>query len=223
MLKAALKEPLVHFLVVGFLLFAFYDLRGGSPEQDDRRIVITRDRIEQLASAWAKQWQRPPTEEEWTEIGDSIYFIDSVSSASSPSIVDNSLAPWFPPIGDQYGESSCVGWAVGYYVKTFQEAKEHHWDLSEATWEGGHTGAPTQSHQNKIISPDFIYHLINSGVDDGSSYYDAIQTVSSIGACSWEKMPYDPTNHTKWPSEEAWTEAPLYRGSNTRLRHQGFH
>jgi hypothetical protein len=64
MLRAALKEPLIHFLVVGVLLFAFYDLRGGSPEPNDRRIVVTRERIQQLASTWAKQWQRPPTEDE---------------------------------------------------------------------------------------------------------------------------------------------------------------
>jgi hypothetical protein len=64
MFRTALKEPLVHFLVVGALLFGVYDLGGGPPERDDRRIVVTQERIRQLASTWAKQWQRPPTEEE---------------------------------------------------------------------------------------------------------------------------------------------------------------
>jgi hypothetical protein len=104
---------------------------------------------------------------------------------------------------------------VGYYIKTFQEAKEHAWDLSGAAWEGGYYGYPTPSYQNRITSPDFIYHLINGGVDGGSSVNAAIQLVSFVGACSWEKMPYDPSDYTTWPSEAAWTEAPLFRGDST--------
>jgi hypothetical protein len=155
---------------------------------------------------------RPPTEDEWARIAESAYFVDNVAYPSSPPSVDQSATPWFPPIGNQDGEGSCTTWAVGYYVKTFQEAKEHSWDLSGATWEGGSSGHPTQSYQNRIISPDFIYQLINNGVNSGTSFESAIQLICSIGACSWEKMPYDPTDYTTWPSEAAWTEAPLYRG-----------
>ena len=158
---------------------------------------------------------RPPNEKEWMEIGNSAYIIDKAISASLPSIIDHSTTHWFPPIGNQDGEGSCVAWAVGYYVKTFQEAKENDWDLSGAEWEGGYYGAPTQSYQNRIISPDFIYHLINDGVDEGSYYSQAINLVSSIGTSSWEKMPYDPNDHTTWPSDEAWTEAMLYRAADS--------
>jgi hypothetical protein len=107
---------------------------------------------------------RPPTEEEWSSIAESSYFVDNVAYDSSPPSVDQSAKPWFPPIGNQDGEGSCVAWAVEYYTKTFQEAKEQSWDLSGATWEGGYNGYPTQSYQNRIISPDFIYHLINGAV-----------------------------------------------------------
>lgn len=158
---------------------------------------------------------RPPTDDEWAKIAESAYVVDNVSYQSSPPSVDQSAKPWFPPIGNQDGEGSCTAWAVGYYVKTFQEAKEHAWNFSGAAWEGGYSGHPTLSYQNRIISPDFIYHLINNGVDSGSSFYGAIQLVCFIGACSWEKMPYNPADHTTWPSEEAWTEAPLYRGNSS--------
>lgn len=128
---------------------------------------------------------RPPTDEEWEAIAESSLTVDSVSlnSIQSASNVDHSTEPWFPPIGNQDGEGSCTCWAVGYYMKTFQEAMEHGWNVAQATWEGGYTGHPTPAYQDKIMSPDFIYHLINGGTDGGSSFYGAIQLVCFIGAC----------------------------------------
>ncbi|RLI63495.1 MAG: hypothetical protein DRO67_05635, partial [Candidatus Asgardarchaeum californiense] len=157
---------------------------------------------------------RPPTEEEWNAMIGKVDVIDRIQSSrdAASTSVDNSATIWFPPIGNQDGEGSCTCFAVGYYVKTFQEAKDHNWDLSDASWEGGYSGHPTPAYQDKIMSPDFIYHQINGGVDGGSSFYDAINLVCNIGISSWEKMPYDPADHTTWPSESAWREAPLYRG-----------
>lgn len=161
---------------------------------------------------------RPPTEEGWSKILDEAYVVDQIlcdKGIESLDQVDHSIGAWFPPIGNQDGEGSCVAWAVGYYMKTFQEAKEHDWDLSGAVWEGGYLGHPTQAYQDRIFSPDFIYHQINGGEDGGSYFSDAMNLVCSIGVCSWEKMPYDPNDHTSWPSEAAWREAPLYRGNST--------
>jgi len=161
---------------------------------------------------------RPPTDKEWMEIADKAYVVESIlfsQPAESPLAVDLSVTPWFPPIGTQDGEGSCVAWAVGYYTKTFQEAREHGWDLSGAAWIGGYYGYPTPAYQDRIFSPDFIYHLVNWGVDEGSYFYDAVKLVCTIGASSWEKMPYDALNSSRWPSEEAWREAPLYRGSSS--------
>lgn len=162
---------------------------------------------------------RPPTESEWTKIAEEALMVDRIlwtnSATTMPSNVDHTTSLWFPPIGNQDGEGSCTTWAVGYYIKTFQEAKEHGWDLSGATWEGGYYGHPSLAYQDKIFCPDFIYHQINDGVDDGSTFEDAMDLVCSIGACTWDKMPYDPNDSVTWPSEEAWREAPLYRGDST--------
>ena len=163
----------------------------------------------------------PPTESEWAEIGESLYSIDTVEDGDgAPAIaVDNSATPWFPPIGNQGSQGSCVTWSVGYYVKTFQEAKEHVWDLSGASWVGGYTGHPTESYQDKIMSPAFIYNLINHGTDGGSSYQAAMNLVCFVGDCSWEKMPYDLSTYTAWPSEAAWTEAAFYRGNSSGFQY----
>jgi len=56
-----LREPLVHFLLLGLALFAIGWLRGDSPSAESRRIVITPGRVEQLATMFTRTWQRPPT------------------------------------------------------------------------------------------------------------------------------------------------------------------
>lgn len=62
------REPLVHFLIAGALLFAAYawlnrgaDDAGGSAE---RTVRITASEVEWLKQTWARQWQRQPSEDE---------------------------------------------------------------------------------------------------------------------------------------------------------------
>jgi hypothetical protein len=156
---------------------------------------------------------RPPTAEEWEEIRYLPIVADlaSLTAEGLPEDWDNSTFAWFPPIGNQDGEGSCTAWATTYYLKTFQEAKEHGWDLTDCEWEGGYFGYPSTAFQDQVFSPDFIYHLINSGKDFGSWYYNAIKAMQGLGAASWLEMPYDPKDSSTWPREGAWREAPLYR------------
>ncbi len=60
-MKRIVREPLVHFLVLGALLFAGYGLlnRGGEPAPG--RIVVTQGKIENLRDSFSRIWQRPPT------------------------------------------------------------------------------------------------------------------------------------------------------------------
>jgi len=61
-LARALREPLVHFLIAGFALFAAYGAldpeRFGSDAP--RRIAWTDHDLRRLEIAWAARWQRPP-------------------------------------------------------------------------------------------------------------------------------------------------------------------
>jgi hypothetical protein len=64
-MKRLLKEPLLHFLLLGAGLFLAYRLlqeRNGSREPG--QIVVTLGEIEQIAAGFARTWQRPPTPEE---------------------------------------------------------------------------------------------------------------------------------------------------------------
>ncbi len=64
-MRRFLKEPLLHFLLIGAALFLYYsqvdDSETGEGEQ---RIVVSAGRIEQLAYIFTKTWQRTPTREE---------------------------------------------------------------------------------------------------------------------------------------------------------------
>src|SRR5262245_17996470 len=61
-LRAALREPLLHFVLIGALLFAFTAWR--QQQQDHNEIRITSGEIAQLAAFWETQSQRKPTADE---------------------------------------------------------------------------------------------------------------------------------------------------------------
>jgi len=131
----------------------------------------------------------------------------NLGATTLPNSIDNSNTIFFPPIGNQGSKGSCVAFAFGYYIQSYLQAKEHNWDLSGASWQGGSTGEPAAIYQNKIFSPDFIYNQINSGIDDGSSPYDAAELIVKIGTATWQDMPYDVSDPTSWPSQAAWENA----------------
>lgn len=156
---------------------------------------------------------RPSTEEEWVSIGSKWSLLESVvDGATLPASVDNSSSMHFPPIGDQGSEGSCVAFSQGYYTATFYEARDNGWNLSGAGWSGS---SPTSSYLDRIMSPDFIYHLVNNGVDKGAAYIDAQSVIGNIGIATWEKMPYSVSDSISWPNELAWREAPKYRNGNS--------
>ena len=67
MLKKLLYEPLVHFLILGALLFFFYAFSENN-ELKENSIVISKQRIEQLTTAWEKKFFRIPTKAERRKI-----------------------------------------------------------------------------------------------------------------------------------------------------------
>ena len=64
-MRSLLKEPLLHFLLIGAALFLSFGLLDEkTPGGGDNRVVVSAGRIEQLANIFAKTWQRPPTADE---------------------------------------------------------------------------------------------------------------------------------------------------------------
>jgi C1A family cysteine protease len=94
-----------------------------------------------------------------------------------PSYVDNSKLPSFPPIRSQGGLGSCVSWAAGYY---------------QASQEIGFVkGRNNKDSDEGIISPKWIYNMVNFGENQGSTIYDNYIVLSQNGAVSLTALPYD--------------------------------
>ena len=67
MLKKLLKEPFLHFLVLGGFISYIYTLTNQNSTQENS-IVISQPRVNQLISNWKKKFFREPTEEEKEEL-----------------------------------------------------------------------------------------------------------------------------------------------------------
>ncbi len=59
-----LREPLLHFLAIGIVLFVLYGQLAPPGGDAGTRIVVPRGTAEELARQHAARWHRPPTEEE---------------------------------------------------------------------------------------------------------------------------------------------------------------
>lgn len=69
-IRRVLTEPLLHFLVVGALLFGLSEWVGGDDEPAARRIAVSRYRLRQLATSFERTWLRPPTTTELSGLVD---------------------------------------------------------------------------------------------------------------------------------------------------------
>lgn len=61
--KQALREPLVHFLAAGSVLFLLMG-QFGAEDSLDRSITIDEAQVARLASQWEQTWRRPPSAQE---------------------------------------------------------------------------------------------------------------------------------------------------------------
>jgi PPIC-type PPIASE domain len=63
-MKRILREPLLHFLLLGGAVFAAYGLVSKRSSGEPGRIVVTQGQIVSMAVGFTRTWQRPPTSEE---------------------------------------------------------------------------------------------------------------------------------------------------------------
>jgi hypothetical protein len=63
-MKKLLHEPLVHFLLLGVLVFTGFKFFSKNESNPTGAIVVTQGKIESLVTGFTRTWQRPPTREE---------------------------------------------------------------------------------------------------------------------------------------------------------------
>ncbi len=71
-MKKWYKEPLLHFLIIGALIFVVFSIVNKDEiTVSGNKIVVTAAEIERLSANWSKKWNRPPTETELKGLVDS--------------------------------------------------------------------------------------------------------------------------------------------------------
>tara|TARA_R110000822_G_scaffold159476_9_gene299214 strand:+ start:1580 stop:2458 length:879 start_codon:yes stop_codon:yes gene_type:complete len=66
-----LREPLLHFMVIGTLIYCLYGVFVEDVQEvDDKTIVVSAGEIEWMLGSWQKRWNRPPTKKELTGLID---------------------------------------------------------------------------------------------------------------------------------------------------------
>lgn len=88
------------------------------------------------------------------------------------SAVDVSQSLTFPPIGNQGSINSCVAWSLGYYQLTNNNC------VARGTTAKTSSGAAVNAN---IMSPRFIYPLVNGGKNVGTYYDEACAAIMSYG------------------------------------------
>lgn len=115
------------------------------------------------------------------EIGNEVTYVypgeagaGSVAPSTFPltSAVDVSKALTFPPIGNQGNIPSCTAWALGYYQLTNNNC------VARGT--AAKTVSGSAVNEN-IMSPRFIYQLINGGLSKAAFYSEACAALMSYG------------------------------------------
>ncbi|MCK5896236.1 MAG: DUF4214 domain-containing protein, partial [Cocleimonas sp.] len=123
------------------------------------------------------------------------------SSVGLPPSTD--LSANFPPASSQGSQASCVGWAVGYALKSYHERVEEQWGFSPQT----------------IFSPSWLYNQINGGINGGTRIIDAMNLIVDNGAATLSTMPYNETDFKTQPSSVAVDEAKNYKAQRVDTLH----
>jgi len=69
--RSLLREPLLHFLLIGAALFAIFEIFDDPAGSDSSRIVVSASQIEFLEANFARTWKRLPSENELKILVDS--------------------------------------------------------------------------------------------------------------------------------------------------------
>lgn len=78
-IKALWREPLVHFLLIGAVLFALFELRQDDESAAPNRILVDAGQVERIVARFERLWLRPPTDAELaglieSHVRDEVYY-----------------------------------------------------------------------------------------------------------------------------------------------------
>lgn len=103
-----------------------------------------------------------------------------------------------PPVRTQGQQPSCVAWATGYYLKSYQEAVEQKWDLKDPA---------------HVFSPAYVFNqtLAKKKTADAITLPEAFRLLQERGCATLAEFPYDPGDTKRLPPLALQREAASYR------------
>lgn len=83
-MKKLLREPLIHFMLIGVGLFLVFGLIRTPVNDASKRVVVTVDQVEQLAAQFSGTWMRQPNADEMAglianHVRDEVYYREAVA------------------------------------------------------------------------------------------------------------------------------------------------
>jgi len=147
----------------------------------------------------------PPTEEAYSRMAGQFVIVDSIEPKGPlASVVDLTVNPTFPKVGNQQWQGSCAAWAATYYGYGYIEATDNGWTDAK-------NGA-----SNHLMSAAWTYNKVNGGSDSGSWMSENMEIIKDWGGVTLSTMPYNPSDPVNWGDMAAFREAPLHRASEVR-------
>jgi C1A family cysteine protease len=117
-----------------------------------------------------------------------------------PTLVD--LAPEMPPVGNQGGQGSCVGWSSTYALRSY---------LEHVVKKTAYLNADGTPNQSVLFSPAYTYNSLNGGADNGLQINNAMNFLLNDGAIPLSVMPYNDKDFLTKPTADQKSRAAAYK------------
>jgi len=102
-----------------------------------------------------------------------------------------------PTPGSQGQLGSCVGWAVCYGLKSYQEQVERTWGLKSS---------------DTLFSPSFLFNMVKKpGPEAGANFEDALNFLQNVGTVPLSMFPYSEHDYITRPNQNLMNAASEYR------------
>jgi len=122
--------------------------------------------------------------------------------------IDKDISNLFPPVKSQGSQGSCVSWAAGYYIKSYQERLEKNGNYSTL---------------EDVMSPAFIYNYHHKGdsscKNSGMRLITAAKILKEKGISTWSDLPYDQNICSDGPDDSVLQKARTNRIDSFKRTH----
>lgn len=126
--KALLREPLLHFLLIGLALFLLYG-RVSPGDSDSRRIVVSQTQVEDMVRQYQSTWNRSPTRAEVnglidTYIRDEIVYREGLSMGldKDDAVIKRRIRQKYELIAEEEDRSASTDLDLLAYLKAHPAA-----------------------------------------------------------------------------------------------------